>query len=407
MLEPSPLSEKPPRAPFSIRSKAESPDHQASPPFGIFARDDTDGPPRNGRRGRRSTRQGGTHVQQPEAVAKPLPRHLTASELESMLASTPYSCNLDTLLGTAHRTACSPRNPRRGPRSPRGARKPRVPSHVIVHPRHSLSFERRRPSRGLWTIPSALGDRTHSLSPRCTSFSHHVTVEHSGRQDEPSRWVDDGTRDEQLLAAATVWHSDAGRLARSKLWVACDAPASTGKISAEDVDRWVRRLLQCPEDFDSRITVQRIFHAAQGEHSALTLSEARFGSGSQTWLYGHREDTYIRPGVQFWRLLLLVMCYLHIFVTFCPHGGCNMCVDLDDFSRVAVFLCAWGALPLAPPHAKSFGRHTVRFHDLCDWALERLLRTQTTTDFFEELECYLHGGKVRQQQAAAEPLALL
>lgn len=241
----------------------------------------------------------------------------------------------------------------------------------------------------------------------------------------------------QLLATAARWQAEGGKHARAKLWRVVDAPSSTGKISSPDVERWVRKMLGCPTGFATRETVQRIFQAAaetpqqaqpqapledgdESAHESHLLARALVGalpkrSARQT--KSPEEMGYIEPGIAFWRLLLLVGCYLHIYLIFAPPDGANAWVVHDDFARLSVFLCRWGAPPLSAEEATDeaanrYGQ-TVRFGELCDWGVERLLsarRARGGALFFRELEVRLTAGgegEVLRPRPTAVPLALL
>ena len=66
------------------------------------------------------------------------------------------------------------------------------------------------------------------------------------------------------LGLACMWHDEDGKQARARLWKACDAPSSTGRISAADLDRWVRAALAV---------------AARGEARAEDPAELAFWQG--------------------------------------------------------------------------------------------------------------------------------
>ena len=80
-----------------------------------------------------------------------------------------------------------------------------------------------------------------------------------------------------LLHTSVVWDSEEGKSARRKLWRNCDAPSSTGKVSIVDVDRWVRSVLGCDDNFATRPTVQQIFNAAKDAFGPLESALHRAG----------------------------------------------------------------------------------------------------------------------------------
>ena len=163
-----------------------------------------------------------------------------------------------------------------------------------------------------------------------------------------------------LLTTAIIWHGEAGKQARCTLWRRLDAPSSTGLISADDVNRWIQSELRLPTGFRTQHIVQRMFAAASGDSRPA----------------GGVAIEYIRPGIAFWRILLLVRCYVHVIDRFRPSGGCSSSVDPSEFTRVAGELSNWGVLRLsarqADEEARSFG-DPVRFDELCSWAMDRLL----------------------------------
>ena len=201
-------------------------------------------------------------------------------------------------------------------------------------------------------------------------------------------------------AAAVGWVSDhprfaaVGKPARAKLWKACDAPSSTGRVTAKDVDRWLRAVLGCPERFVSRPTVQRLFEAAK--------------DGLRP---GKAEVAYLEPGIGWWRVLLLVHCYCQLYLHFQPDEGSTF-VEQDDFVAMATYLRRWGVYQLTVEQANAeFERidfeygHAVFFHEQLDWAMQRLLRNRTGSGFpFKELERHLTG--VGQRNADLVPTEL-
>ena len=161
----------------------------------------------------------------------------------------------------------------------------------------------------------------------------------------------------------------------------------------------MRGVLGCQARFVSRPTVERLLAAARENLRAPSRAEAE----------------YIEPGIAFWRLVLLVNCYVQIFIHFHP-PTLDAFIEPDQFRRVANFLRRWGAPPLSAAQAEAeFERiafeygHAIFFHELCDWAMRWLLSRRGAGGFyFTELERYLSGVQVPTGlRPSAAPLALL
>lgn len=212
----------------------------------------------------------------------------------------------------------------------------------------------------------------------------------------------------KLLASAVRFHDDytaSGRQARAKLWRHVDGPSPTGKISASDAERWVCRMLRCPPALVPRSTVQRLFDAAATDGKAGEPSAGQ----ERPQVPGH-----IEPGMAFWRLVLLVSCYVEVFVAFCPSDGFNARIPLDEFARLAGFLCRWGVPAVSARQASEeavqlFGR-AARWDQLLEWGMERLGEAiqQGGGPFFRHLERVLTGEEdAPRPRPVAIPLALL
>lgn len=174
------------------------------------------------------------------------------------------------------------------------------------------------------------------------------------------------------LSVAAAWEPEHSKHVRRQLWRAFDAPSSTGRISVPDVDRWLRsKLGSACESIGSRPTAQRLFEAANEQRSART------------------QPQHMEPGAAFWRLLLLLLCYMRLLVTFRPPVA-ERPLGYEVLLGVGSYLERWGTPELSVESAREeFGRLDrtrvghVRFDEVCDWAMLRLL---SHTDSFQELE---------------------
>ena len=180
------------------------------------------------------------------------------------------------------------------------------------------------------------------------------------------------------VEAACAWDDEEGQRQRRRLWRSVDAPTSNGMVSKIDVDLWVRRILGCADDFASRPAVHRIFEAAKEQTNRTS-------------------PHYIVPGAEFWRVVLLLRCYLRAYADFlalelapsgrgAPHASSRPSpaaahgVDLERFRRFAgVFSRLWG-VPLTDERAQTefaridhTGTGTIRFDELCCWAVVQLI----------------------------------
>ena len=230
------------------------------------------------------------------------------------------------------------------------------------------------------------------------------------------------------LGLACMWHDEDGKQARARLWKACDAPSSTGRISAADLDRWVRAALGCPARFVTRPTTSRIFEAAKEQLDNSWGREPRLSTYGIQGAYGTvlvsgAAGDYVEPGVGFWRLCLLVHCYLELYLRFHSPDAEAHFVEEDELLRVATFLRRWGASALSAEQARAeFERmeyeygHTVFFHELLDWAMRWLLKSTapgasgSSDGFpFKELERLLTAQISRPDglRPAAKPLTML
>ena len=126
-------------------------------------------------------------------------------------------------------------------------------------------------------------------------------------------------------------------------------------------------MLRCPPALVPRSTVQRLFDAAATDGKAGEPSAGQ----ERPQVPGH-----IEPGMAFWRLVLLVSCYVEVFVAFCPSDGFNARIPPDEFARLAGFLCRWGVPAVSARQASEeavqlFGR-AARWDQLLEWGMERL-----------------------------------
>lgn len=230
------------------------------------------------------------------------------------------------------------------------------------------------------------------------------------------------------LGLACMWHDEDGKQARARLWKACDAPSSTGRISAADLDRWVRAALGCPARFVTRPTTSRIFEAAKEQLETSWGREPRLSTFGIQGAYGTvlvsgAAGDYVEPGVGFWRLCLLIHCYLELYLRFHPPDAEAHFVEEDELIRVATFVRRWGAPALSAEQARAeFERmeyeygHAVFFHELLDWAMRLLLKSTapgasgSSDGFpFKELERLLTAQISRPDglRPAAKPLTML
>ena len=191
------------------------------------------------------------------------------------------------------------------------------------------------------------------------------------------------------LAVRWRWDGDSGRHARSKLWRVCEESRTpTGKIRVADADRFVRRLLRCPAGFASRKSVERLFRHVLSVEASPPLSSPTPPRRRQ----GSEAMDCIEPGAAFWRLLLLVTCYLQIYLTFAPAGGMDAPVAAGRWEELAAFICRYGAPAWTPQEATAFaagaGGVEGSLESLCDWGVERLLQARgaTSANFFSDLE---------------------
>jgi hypothetical protein len=249
----------------------------------------------------------------------------------------------------------------------RSPRKARAPPALRVPPANACTREQRLSGHAL--LRGALEAFPSPSSAQCSPASYSPAT---------AAAVDDSTL--ELLTSAVKWHSDDGKQARMRLWRVCDAPSPSGQLSPADVDRWVRSLLGCPSGFATQRTVQRMFDAA-----------------TQGLQPGRAAHDYIEPGIAFWRLLLLVGCYVQLYLAFAPPEGASTWIDPDECVRMAAFLSGWGVPSLGSQQAATevatFGG-AVRFHELCDWGVERLLaaRAHGGAAYFRDLEAQLVGA---------------
>lgn len=205
---------------------------------------------------------------------------------------------------------------------------------------------------------------------------------------------------------AIRWHDDhlsAGKQARARIWRLIDAPSSTGKISLLDVQRWLRNLMRSCHGTGaiSYQAVQCIFCAS----AAADATE------------DHHDDlpVYIEPGLAFWRLLLLVSCYVDMVDAFAPSdGSLDVRVAPEDFTALGRYLCRWVAHS-TPAHIvkeeamQRYGRR-ASFDQLCEWGVRQLLRGRQhgAVEFFRRLELVQTGdAELKRPKPVAVPLALL
>lgn len=174
-----------------------------------------------------------------------------------------------------------------------------------------------------------------------------------------------------------------------------------------ETDGWLRRTLGCPESFATLPTTQLLFAAA--------MSVAKEGE-RQSEARSVRADA-IEPGLSFWRLLLLLSCYVQIYIAFEPS---HQWVAHTQLSSLAQFLTAHlGAPPLSEQQAHlegaAYGPY-LRFDQLCEWGIARMLSTTPRNSLhFRELERRLISLTSRasatpvavRQRPVAVPLALM
>lgn len=177
-----------------------------------------------------------------------------------------------------------------------------------------------------------------------------------------------------------------------------------------DAERWVCQILRCPPTLVPRSTVQAVFDAATANGKAGEPAP----QGDTRTARDTRAPTHIEPGVAFWRLVLLVSCFVEVFVAFCPMDGFDAQIPPSEFGRLAAFLCRWGAPPVAARIASEeavelFGR-TARWDQLLEWGITRLIAAaqQGGDPFFRQLERVLTGeAEGPRPRPLATPLALL